>query len=84
MALLIEAYESQGAISLAREFNLQELNLLLAQTAELRRDPEERQQEIDREEAKLLMEQNRGRKMSVRSAGGQVETVDLSEFEFVD
>lgn len=84
MAVLIEAYEATGAIALSSQFSLQELNLLISQTAEMRRDPEERQQEQDAEDAKRFMETNKGRKIEFRSARGEVEVLDLSEFELAE
>ena len=84
MAFLIEAYKANGAITLAREFSLQELNLLLSQTVELRRDPEERKAEVDRETGEKWMKENRNRVVEFRSADGKVKNLDMSMFQLTD
>lgn len=43
MAMLIEAYGTEGAIALGEKFSYNFLSMLLDQTIELRKEPEERE-----------------------------------------
>lgn len=63
-----------------------ELYLLLEMTWELRRDPKERQAELDREEGdeilKEFITQNSGAPLEVVDENNQVKQIDFSKFKF--
>jgi hypothetical protein len=57
MAYAIEAYEATGAIALAQIYSISDLQLLIGQTAKLRRDPAEYKKEVDRADTARFLEE---------------------------
>ncbi len=85
LAFLIEAYGKGGLVPyLVENYCAQFLNDLLEQTLELRRDPKEREEEIQREEAQKWLEENQGQQLVFRDENGEEEVVNVSDFVWVD
>lgn len=79
MAQLLEAYES-NAIPLAKMYSFAELNLLLNQTAKLRRDPEAVKAEVDRAKSEEWIDDNRDARFTFTDPEGNEEFFSLGEF----
>jgi hypothetical protein len=71
MAMLVEAYGAEGAIALSKECPLQFLDSLLCQTVELRRNPEDREEEEREQAIKEWKQRNQGRSISFTGPAGE-------------
>ncbi|MFN6560033.1 MAG: hypothetical protein RMY28_009515 [Nostoc sp. ChiSLP01] len=79
--MLIEAYGKGGLVPyLVETFPAQFLNDLLEQTVELRRDPKERQEEWEREQAQKWLAENKNQTFVFKSAIGDEKTVNIKDF----
>ncbi|ARV58054.1 hypothetical protein BZZ01_04875 [Nostocales cyanobacterium HT-58-2] len=85
LAFLIEAYGKGGLVPyLVENYSAQFLNDLLEQTVELRRDPKEREEEIQREEAQKWLEENKGQQLLFRGDNGEEEMINVDDFSWVE
>lgn len=75
MAMLIEAYGTEGAIALGEKFSYNFLSLLLDQTIELRRDPEDK----DKEDIQDWVEQNKERTIEI-GTGEAKRAINIASF----
>jgi hypothetical protein len=83
--MMIEAYGKGGLVPwLSENFSAKFLNDLLEQTIELRRDPHEREEELQREEASLWLAENKSSTLLFKNAAGDEKIVDVSSFMWGD
>lgn len=77
IAMLIEAYGGIDALYISKEFPLQFLDKLLCQTSELRRDPEEREEEEREQAIEDWKQKNQGRTIAFTGPGGEVKNFTI-------
>ncbi len=75
MAMLIEAYGTEGAIALGEKFSYSFLSLLLDQTIEMRKAPEER----EKENIQDWIEENKERTIEIQTEQG-ARKINLASF----
>ncbi|ACC81149.1 hypothetical protein [Nostoc punctiforme] len=82
---MIEAYGKGGLVPyLVESFPVQFLNDLLEQTVELRRDPKEREEEYEREQAQKWLKEHSKQTLVFQSATGEQKTVNVKDFMWSD
>ena len=79
MAMAIEAYGTEGAIALAEKYSYNFLSLLLEQTAELRKDPQER----EKDNIARWVSENQERSVNIKDESGKVKKINLKSFAAV-
>lgn len=83
--MLIEAYGKGGLVPwLTENFPARFLSDLLEQTIELRRDPKEREEEIQRQEAAKWLDKNRNSTLLFKNVEGSEKQIDVNNFRWVD
>lgn len=80
--MVLEAHPN-AAPWICENFSLPEIELLLGQTVELRRDSKEREEELMDEEREIWWEENQGKTLRFAGVGGMVD-VSLSDFAWDD
>ena len=80
--MVLEAHPN-SAQWICENFALPEIELLLGQTVELRRDPKEREEELMEEEREQWWEKHQGKTLKFAGLGGVVD-VSLDDFAWDD
>lgn len=80
MAMLIEAYKVPGAIALSEKYHLNFLSELVQQTARLRQDPEDKEEEIQQDKLQTWLDKNKGRSISVPTKEGKNKKINLANY----
>ncbi len=80
MAMLIEAYSVEGAIALAEKYSLDFLSKLIAQTARMRQDPEEREQQRAEKKLSQWLDKNKERSISIPDEEGKTRKINLANY----
>ncbi len=75
MAMMIEAYGTEGAIALGEKFDYNFISMLLDQTIELRRDPQDR----EKENIQDWIEENQNRTIEI-GTGEAKRTINIASF----
>ena len=73
--MLIEAYGTEGAIALGEKFSYNFISLLLDQTIELRKEPEDR----EKEQLQDWVEENQNRSIEIKTEQG-ARKINLNSF----
>ncbi len=73
--MLIEAYGTEGAIALGEKFSYNFISLLLDQTIELRKEPEDR----EKEQLQDWVEENQDRTVEIQTKQG-ARKININSF----
>lgn len=77
--MCIEAYGADGAIAVCEKYSYQFVVALLGQTAQLRKDPEEK----EKEDIQDWVEENKERSIQVKTDDGNTKKFNLKSFAAV-
>jgi hypothetical protein len=79
--MLIEAYGAREAIALSDRFSFNDLKSLIAQTAEMRKSPEDKEAEYQEEQLDKFIERNSHRSVAIKNTDGTERKLKLNRFK---